>query len=379
MHTQVFYVGIAFIVAALSGLTAVALGQSTIAGFLVAGVILGPFFPQTETFSFLTTIGSILLLYFIGIDFSIKNIKHINKKVLWIGAGDLLINFPLGVLCGILFGWNWLECLFLGGIVYVTSSSVILKLLSDAGCMSRKETKTVLGVSIIEDIAMAMGLAVLSSLVFRPSIDPSQITMIVIEAILFCLFFIIFENPIRAFFNKFLNVENNEIFLMQVIGAIFIVSVFSRFIGLSEATGAFFIGSAMADTEHKHRIKTLLNPLAYFAAPLFFLSFGLQVNLLNFDLTMFAMLSILIGISIAGKLLTGLLSMPFEKTTFREAQNIGVSLLPRGEFAMILAGLFVAQASSNYGIKEITALYVFVLMIISTFFVKRFTKTCTMD
>ncbi len=379
MHSQIFYLGLAFLAASLLGLISAALGQSTIAGFLVAGVIIGPFFPQTEAFSFITSIGAIMLLFFIGIDFSIKNIRTLNKKVIWIGIADALINYPLGILCGFLFGWSWLESLFLGGIVFVTSSAVILKLLSDAGCMSRKETKTILGVSILEDILMAMGLAILSSLVLKPSIEVGQITIVVIEAVLFCLFFIVFEDPIKKIINRVLNVESNEIFLMEVLGIVFLVSVISRFIGLSEATGAFFIGSAMADSNHKARIKTLLNPIAYFAAPLFFLSFGLQVNLLKFDLTMLWMLTVLITVSIAGKLLTGLLSMPFEKASFREAQNIAVGLLPRGEFAMILAGLFVAKASTAYGIKEITAIYVFILMIISTFFVKRFTKTCKLD
>ncbi len=373
---QMLFLGIVFILAAVFGLAANAIGQSTIAGFLIAGAISGPFFPQSETFEFITSIGAILLLFFIGLEFSIKNIKTLNRKVVLIGMADLFINFPLGVLCGIIFGWNWLECLFLGGIVYVSSSAVISKLLSDAGCMSRKETKTVLGVLIIEDIIMAMVLAILSALAFQPSIEISSVFLVVLKAIAFCMFFIVFESPIRIAINKILRIESNEIFLMQVIGLIFIVAVFSKVIGLSEATGAFFIGSAMAESEHKHRIKTLLNPLAYFAAPLFFLSFGLQVNLLKFDITMLFMLCVLIFVSIVGKFLTGLLSMPLEKASFREAQNIGISLFSRGEFSMILAGLFIAKASSTHGIKEITAIYVFVLMIISTFLIKRFTKTC---
>ncbi len=376
MINELFSFGAILILASALAFVAVRLKQSTIAGYLLAGAIAGIFFKHSASFEFLSTLGGILLLFFVGLEFSINKIKSFNKKIIYIALIDLAINFPLGIMCGFLFGWNWLEILFIGGIVYVSSSAVISKLLADAGCMSRKESRTVLGVLIIEDIIMVIILAVLSALALQPSVDIKAVSFIVAEALLFCLFFIALEKPIKGLLNIVLNVELSEIFILQVIGLVFFMSFLSRVIGLSEATGAFFIGSALAETVHKQRIKALLEPLAYFSAALFFLSFGLSINILSIDLNMMYMLGVLIAVSIAGKFLVGMAAAPIENLSWREGQNIGVSLFSRGEFSMLLAGLFIAKGASTHGIKEITAVYVFILMIISSILIKHFTKTC---
>jgi len=153
----------------------------------------------------------------------------------------------------------------------------------------------------------------------------------------------------------------------------------AKFIGLSEAIGAFFVGSAMAESQHKARIKELLEPLGFFAAALFFLSFGLQVNLLSINLNIILVVTVLIIVSILGKLLTGLCSVPIEKLSWAEAQNIGFSLFSRGEFSILIASLFIQESLAGSGIREVIAIYVFVLMILSTVLIKRYTKTCLIE
>ena len=308
-----------------------------------------------------------------------NKVRGLGKKIFLLGALDLLINFPLGIACGLFFRWSWVEALFLGGIVYISSSAVISKLLVDAGCLPRKETRTVLGILIIEDIIMAVMLAIFSALAFEPSFNLAALAVPLAKAIAFCAVFIIFEKPIRELFNYILNVEQNEIFILEIIGIIFLVSLAAKFIGLSEAIGAFFIGSAMAESQHKHRIKQMLTPLGFFAAALFFLSFGLQVNLLAINEYVLVTVTVLIIISILGKLATGLFSAPLEKMSWREAQNVGVSLFSRGEFSILIASLFITDSLASQGIRETIAIYVFVLMILSTVLIKRYTKTCRIE
>ncbi|MFH1390039.1 MAG: cation:proton antiporter [Candidatus Margulisiibacteriota bacterium] len=379
MEKEFFYFGALLLSASALALFSNRLRQSTIAGYLLAGALARFFLQPSVTFEFLSSLGAILLLFFVGLEFSMNKVRSLGKKVFLLSLLDLLINFPLGLLCGYLFGWNPLEIFFLGGIVYVSSSAVISKLLVDAGCMPRHETRTVLGILIVEDIVMAVMLAIFAALAHNnSSVDLALISIALLKALLFCGFFVVLEKPIRSFLNFLLNVEQEEIFLLEIIGLIFVIALFSKFIGLSEATGAFFIGSALAESEHKGRIKKLLGPLGFFAAALFFLSFGLQVDLLAIDRNVIAMVLTLILVSIGGKLLTGLAAVPIQKISLAEAQNVGYSLFSRGEFSILIASLLATQGMAVHGIKEITAVYVFVLMILSSVLIKRYTNTCAL-
>ena len=379
MEAELFQFGLVLVMASVFALAAVKLNQSTIAGYLLAGAVARFFLTPSEAFEFLSFLGAILLLFFVGLEFSISKVKSLGRKIILVGLVDLAVNFPLGVIVGILFNWSWLEVLFLGGIVYISSSAVISKLLIDAKCMDRRETKTVLGILIIEDIVMAVMLAVFASLAANPTLNAASIAFSIVKAILFCSVFIVFEKPIRALINRILDVQLKEIFLLETIGIIFIVSILANMIGLSEATGAFFIGSAMAETIHQKRIKKMLRPLGYFSASLFFLSFGLQVNILALTPKMILMVAVLIFVSIIGKLVTGFSTIPLEGLTASEAQNIGYSLFSRGEFSILIASLFITQVSDVAGIREIIAVYVFTLIIISTMLIKKYTKTCELN
>lgn len=379
MERELFYFGAILLIASALALFSGRLKQSTIAGYLLAGAIARFFIQPSVTFEFLSSLGAILLLFFVGLEFSMNKVRSLGNKIFLLSLLDLAINFPLGLLCGAIFGWNPLEIFFLGGIVYVSSSAVISKLLVEAGCMPRRETKTILGILIVEDIIMAVLLAIFAALAQHGnSFDPALILLALGKAVLFCGAFVVLEKPIRALLNLFLKVEQEEIFLLEVIGLIFIVSLFSKFIGLSEATGAFFIGSALAESVHKGRIKKLLEPLGFFAAALFFISFGLQVDLLAIDQTVLFMVLTLVLFSIGGKLLTGLLAAPIQGFSLDEAQNIGYSLFSRGEFSILIASLITVESVAFHGLKEITAIYVFVLMILSSSLIKRYTKTCSL-
>lgn len=379
MEHEFLYFGTILIIAALLALVANRFKQSTIAGYLLAGALARFFLEPSASFEFLSSLGAILLLFFVGLEFSMNKIRGLGKKIVALGIIDILINFPIGIAFGLLFKWTFVEALFMGGIVYISSSAVISKLLVDAGCMPRRETRTVLGILIIEDIVMAVVLAIFSALAYKPILEYAPLLLSIAKALAFCGFFIILEKPIRKLINFVLNIKLDEVFILEVIGIIFIISLFSKAIGLSEATGAFFVGSAMAESHHKHRIRKLLEPLGFFAAALFFLSFGLQVNLIAIDAKIILMVALLITVSIIGKLLTGLTSSPIEKLSFREAQNVGFSLFSRGEFSILIASLFAKDSLAAYGIKEITAIYVFFLMIVSSILIKRYTNTCQID
>ncbi|MFA5035414.1 MAG: cation:proton antiporter, partial [Candidatus Margulisiibacteriota bacterium] len=116
MERELFYFGAILLIASALALFSGRLKQSTIAGYLLAGAIARFFIQPSVTFEFLSSLGAILLLFFVGLEFSMNKVRSLGNKIFLLSLLDLAINFPLGLLCGAIFGWNPLEIFFLGGI-----------------------------------------------------------------------------------------------------------------------------------------------------------------------------------------------------------------------------------------------------------------------
>ncbi|MFC2163316.1 cation:proton antiporter [Candidatus Altiarchaeota archaeon] len=376
VYTEFLYFGVLMIFCSAIAYLFKRLGHSHIAGYLVAGAVFHSFIVPSQTFEFLSFLGAVLLLFFVGLEFSIGRIHKLGRKIILLGITDLVVNFGIGLVMGYILGFSPYEILLLGGIVYISSSAVISKILMDAKCMDRKETHTIMGVLIFEDIIMAVMLAFFTAIKDNPVLDLAELSPAFIKAVAFCGFFFVFEDPVRRFFDRVLDVRSDEVFFLASLGIVFLASSISYELGLSEAIGAFFIGSALAESKHQKRMKKLLKPVGYFASSIFFLSFGLHVDLLDIGTTtIFAVILLIIG-SLAGKMATGLASIRINGLNREEAVHVGWSLFPRGEFSIILASLFVVTSQGLYDFTEIIALYVFFLMIASTFLIKNYTKKC---
>ncbi|MBD3388954.1 MAG: hypothetical protein GF416_07705 [Candidatus Altiarchaeales archaeon] len=373
---EFLYLGVLLVVSSGLALLFRRMGHSTIAGYLIGGVVFHSFVTPSEAFDFLSYLGVVLLLFFVGLEFSLGRIKGLGRGVFYVGVADFLVNFSLGLVLGWLFDFNAYETLLLGGIVYISSSAVISKILLESDCMDRKETKTILGVLIFEDLVMVVLLAFFTSFSANPVFDLARLTPAFGKAAVFCGFFILFYNRIRDLFDWMFLVESDEIFLLSVMGVVFLVSFAAQAMDLSEAIGAFFIGSAMADTKHQRRIKALLKPVGYFASAIFFLSFGLRVDILEVGSQTILIVGVMILASMAGKMMTGYSARAFKGLNREEAMHVGWTLFPRGEFSIIIASIFVVESHGRHNLNEIVAIYVLALMVLSTFLIRRYTRKC---
>jgi len=378
-YIELLYFGVLLIFSALVANTLKRMGHSHIGGYLVAGAVFHSFIEPSQTFEFLSFLGAMLLLFFVGLEFSVGKIHGLGRKIMVLGLFDFIVNFGFGLAMGWVLGFSPYETLLLGGIVYISSSAVISKILMDAKCMDRKETRTIMGVLIFEDIIMAVLLAFFTAMKDNPVLEITHLAPAFLKAVAFAGFFLGFESQIKAFFDRALDVRSDEVFFLASLGIVFLASSVSYELGLSEAIGAFFIGSALAESKHQKRIKKLLKPIGYFASSIFFLSFGLHVDILDIGPKTLAAVVLLIIGSLVGKMATGLASERIAGLNREEAIHVGWSLFPRGEFSIILASLFVVSSGGVYNFTETIAIYVFLLMIASTFLIKRYTRKCELD
>ena len=317
---------------------------SAIPLFMVAGVILGPFepFPTVikldEPLYLLGEIGVILLLFYLGREFSLDRILQARKLVLTGGVVDLLINGGLGLALGFLLLGPGPEAVLLAGLIYVSSSGVITQALFDFRRLADDETDLVLGTLVFEDLAIALFLGIASGLAVGTAVGGIDLTLRALIVILFVAAFLIASHFLPRYIDRISpRIERERLVLVSlalVVGS----AALAEWAGLSAPVGALLAGILLSETEARDRIERHLFGLRDFAAAIFFFTFGLQIDLGSLG-SVWSWLLIALGVAVFGKLATGWIAGRMTGFTKRQSFTVGTSLIARGEFTLILAQL----------------------------------------
>jgi CPA2 family monovalent cation:H+ antiporter-2 len=317
---------------------------SAIPLFMVAGVILGPFepFPTVITLDeplyLLGEIGVILLLFYLGLEFSLDRILQARKLVLTGGVVDLLINGGLGLALGFLLLGPGPEAVLLAGLIYVSSSGVITQALFDFRRLADDETDLVLGTLVFEDLAIALFLGIASGLAVGTAVGGIDLTLRALIVILFVAAFLIASHFLPRYIDRISpRIERERLVLVSlalVVGS----AALAEWAGLSAPVGALLAGILLSETEARDRIERHLFGLRDFAAAIFFFTFGLQIDLGSLG-SVWSWLLIALGVAVFGKLATGWIAGRMTGFTKRQSFTVGTSLIARGEFTLILAQL----------------------------------------
>ena len=317
---------------------------SAIPLFMVAGVILGPFepFPTVITLDeplyLLGEIGVILLLFYLGLEFSLDRILQARKLVLTGGVVDLLINGGLGLALGFLLLGPGPEAVLLAGLIYVSSSGVITQALFDFRRLADDETDLVLGTLVFEDLAIALFLGIASGLAVGTAVGGIDLTLRALIVILFVAAFLIASHFLPRYIDRISpRIERERLVLVSlalVVGS----AALAGWAGLSAPVGALLAGILLSETEARDRIERHLFGLRDFAAAIFFFTFGLQIDLGSLG-SVWSWLLIALGVAVFGKLATGWIAGRMTGFTKRQSFTVGTSLIARGEFTLILAQL----------------------------------------
>jgi CPA2 family monovalent cation:H+ antiporter-2 len=317
---------------------------SAIPLFMVAGVILGPFepFPTVITLDeplyLLGEIGVILLLFYLGLEFSLDRILQARKLVLTGGVVDLLINGGLGLALGFLLLGPGPEAVLLAGLIYVSSSGVITQALFDFRRLADDETDLVLGTLVFEDLAIALFLGIASGLAVGTAMDGIDLNLRALIVILFVAAFLIASHFLPRYIDRISpRIERERLVLVSlalVVGS----AALAGWAGLSAPVGALLAGILLSETEARDRIERHLFGLRDFAAAIFFFTFGLQIDMGSLG-SVWSWLLIALGVAVFGKLATGWIAGRMMGFTKRQSFTVGTSLIARGEFTLILAQL----------------------------------------
>ena len=318
------------------------LRQPAVVGEIIAGVLLGPsllnLVHPSDLTQGLAEIGAIFLLFTVGLETKPRDVLHVGGTAALVALLGVIVPFVVGFFYFRVTDRNLLEAVFVGAALTATSVGITARVLADAGVLSSRVARVILGAAVIDDILGMIALAVVSSL-STGLINYISLAIVAIEAIGFSLLVVFFGSRVVGSFQPAVARlrTQNAAFVLSVVLCL-TLSLASVHIGMAAIIGAFLAGLALADHSEKWRLQQNAHPISEFLSPFFFVLLGIQVNLKTFlqpgllltatILCLLAILSKLIGCGL------GSLGMGW-----KDAMRIGVGMIPRGEVGLIVAAV----------------------------------------
>ena len=321
------------------------LKQPLVLGYIVAGFLVSPHMPYTMSvvdqgdIQTWADIGVIFLLFSLGLDFSIKKILKMGASPIIAACTIIFCMLALGVIVGYSFGWKEMDCIFLGGMVAMSSTTIIYKAFSDMGLTQQGFASTVMSVLILEDILAIVMMVMLSTVASGNSPDGVQLLGSIMKIGFFLvLWFVVGLFAIPLFLRSVRKILNSETLLIVSLGFCCLMAVISTQVGFSAAFGAFVMGSILAETVEADKIIRLVDPVKNLFGAIFFVSVGMLVK--PQVIVEYAIPILLLVITIlVGQALFGTLGYLLGGQTLKNAMRCGFSMAQVGEFAFIIATL----------------------------------------
>lgn len=338
-------------------------GISPIPFYLLAGLAFGdggllPLATSEEFISIGAEIGVILLLFTLGLEYTAPELVTTLRQSAPTGLVDLVLNAAPGLAAGLILGWGPTAAIALAGITYVTSSGITAKVLSDLGWLGNRETPVVLSLLVLEDLAMALYLPILTALLAGHGLLGGSLTLGIAVATVAVVLLIALRHG--ELVERFVASPSDEVLVLKVLGLTMLVAGIAQRLQVSAAVGAFLVGIALSGPL-AHTARELLTPLRDLFAAVFFVFFGLQTNPADLPAAA-APAAALAAIGIATKLATGYLAARRAGVGPTGRARAGAALIPRGEFNIVIAGLAVA-AGTHPDLGPLAAAYVLTLAI----------------
>ena len=321
------------------------LKQPLVLGYIVAGFLVSPHMPYTMSvidegdIKTWADIGVIFTLFSLGLDFSFKKIVKMGTSPIIATVVIVFSMMMLGICVGHGFNWSKMDCVFLGGMLAMSSTTIIYKAFDDMGLRQQKFASMVMSVLILEDILAIVMMVMLSAIAGGNNPDGEQMLGSVIKIAFFLvLWFIVGIFAIPLFLRSVRKLINNETLLIVALGLCCGMAVLSTKVGFSSAFGAFVMGSILAETVEAEKIIKLVEPVKNLFGAIFFVSVGMLVDpkiLVEYALPILALVcTILIG-----QALLGTFGFMLGGESLKSAMRCGFSMAQIGEFSFIIASL----------------------------------------
>lgn len=302
-------------------------------------------------------IGVLLLLFMLGLEYTGEELKQNLRSGLPAGFADLALNFPPGLLAGLLLGWKPLAAVLLGGVTYISSSGVIAKVLGELRRLQCPETPVVLSILVLEDLAMAVYLPLVAVLLAGGDAKKMAVSVSVAVVTVFLVLLVAVRFGKRL--SGFLAHPSDEIILLTTFGAVLLIAGIAQRFQVSAAIGAFLVGIAVSGQMAEHT-RRLLGPLRDLFAATFFFFFGLQIDPASLTPVLWIAL-VLAAITGLSKILTGYWAARRVGVDRPACLRSGMALVARGEFSVVIAGLGSALEPQ---LGPLSAAYVLLLAVL---------------
>ncbi|QES41630.1 cation/H(+) antiporter [Streptomyces venezuelae] len=359
--------GGAFLAAAVLARLGGRIGLPTIPLFILAGILLGPHTPGVVLVSdphdleMLSALGLVLLLFYLGLEFHMDDLKTGGRKMAVAGGTYLALNVGAGLGFGFALGWGTSEALVLAGVLGISSSAIVTKVLVDTGRLGNPETKPILGIIVVEDIFLALYLAAL-----QPTLSGADSLAAAVmdggKAFGFLLLLALAARFGTRLVGRLMDTRDDELLVISFLGVAVFVAGVSEWFGVADAIGAFMVGLMLGSTASGDRIRTLVHPLRDAFGAIFFFAFGLSIDPGDLPVVLWPVLAA-VAVTLLMNVLAGLGAARVYGFGPGPAANISTTLLARGEFALILATMAVG-AGLDERLSPFIAGYVLLLAVL---------------
>ncbi len=338
------------VVAGVVGWLCQRIGLSAVVGFLVAGMVVGPFNPavtlvsDTSRIQTLAQVGLVFLMFSIGLQLSVRKLRRLGLSLMIATAVSAVVIYYLSRLLGISMGWTGRESLFLAGMLMVSSSAIIGKILHETGTNHERPGQLAMGVSVLEDVVAVVMLTLLNSLVHMGTGARAQVgeTLLILGA------FVVLSGIaglllVPWLLRRMSIAADEELQTIGIAAMLFGLAVVADTAGYSLALGAFLLGTIVAETMHRHQVERTFEGMRDVFSAVFFVAIGMQIDVrdlraelpLIFSVAVFTLLARPAAVT-AGLALIG--------TPLKDGLRTGLTATPIGEFSFIIAQLGVAAA-----------------------------------
>lgn len=324
------------------------LKQPLVLGYIVAGLLAGPYihiFPtvvDSESISIWAEIGVVFLLFALGLEFSFKKLVNVGSSAFITAITEVITMLIIGFFVGRLLSWSVMDSIFLGGMLSMSSTTIIIKAFDDLGLRKQHFTTIVFGTLVVEDLIAILMMVLLSTMAVSQEFVGEELIMSILKVAFFLiLWFLIGIFLIPVFLKKTRKLMNNETLLIIALGLCLGMVVLATNTGFSAALGAFIMGSILAETVEAERIEHIIQPVKDLFGAIFFVSVGMLVNPAVLVEYAWPILIITL-VTIFGKATFSSFGVLLSGQSLKTSIKSGFSLAQIGEFAFIIAALGVS-------------------------------------
>ena len=345
------------------------LKQPVVLGYIVAGILAGPSITQIPTVTNIESIriwadiGVIFLLFALGLDFSFKKLMKVGGSAVISACTIIFCMILVGVFVGWTFGWGRMDCIYLGGMLAMSSTTIIYKAFDDMGLRQQRFAGLVLSILILEDILAIVLMVMLSTMAVSQNFEGGEMVYSILKLLFFLiLWFVVGIYGIPLFLKRVRKLMSDETLLIVSLALCFGMVYLAALVGFSPAFGAFIMGSILSETIESEHIGKLVSPVKDLFGAIFFVSVGMMVDPAMIVEYKYQILVIVLAV-LLGQTIFGTTGVLLSGQPLKTAMQCGFSLTQIGEFAFIIASLGVSLKVTSHFLYPI----VVAVSVITTF------------